>query len=199
MTSFFHGFFSLDHHVLRALFIVFPCHPLVNLIYVQFVFGIPTLLSGNLSSLSDCWKQRSVRHVFHAWLIIAFELEVSSFRLCCLMPGLCFFLSDQHLICTDHYYASATLLTATVWRSAYLPPRLFNHNKVVLWPACEGGARCNFHKRMCDRCGSLQKRGDVVAASQVMLRWKRDSPQKGCAQEWWSRDRNLRDRDQNLT
>jgi len=61
------------------------------------------------SSLSDCWKQCSVRHVFHAWLITAFGLEVSSFRLCCLMPGLCFFLSDQHLICTDNYYVSATL------------------------------------------------------------------------------------------
>jgi len=48
MTSFFHGFFSLDHHVLRALFIVFPRQPLVNLIYAQFVFGIPVLLSGNL-------------------------------------------------------------------------------------------------------------------------------------------------------
>jgi len=39
-----------------------------------------------------------------------------------------------------------------------------------------------FTKRMCDRCGSLQKGGDVVATSQLMLRWKCDSPQMGCAQ-----------------
>jgi len=40
----------------------------------------------------------------------------------------------------------------------------------------------NFSKRMCDRCSSLQKQGDVVATSQLMLRWKCDSPQMGCAQ-----------------
>jgi len=58
-----------------------------------------------------------------------------------------------------------------------------HHNKVVLWPECEGGARCNLHKEnLRDRCGSLQKRGDVVATSQLMLRWKCDSPQMGCAQ-----------------
>ena len=39
-----------------------------------------------------------------------------------------------------------------------------------------------FTKRMCDRCDSLQKGGDVVANSQLMLRWKCDSPQMGCAQ-----------------
>jgi len=69
-----------------------------------------------------------------------------------------------------------------VWSFAYFPPGLSNHNKVVLWPGCEGAARCNLHKRMCDRCSSLQKGGDVVATSQLMLRWKWDSPQMGCAQ-----------------
>jgi len=39
-----------------------------------------------------------------------------------------------------------------------------------------------FTKRMCDRCGYLQKGGDVVATSQLMLRWKCDSPQIGCVQ-----------------
>jgi len=39
-----------------------------------------------------------------------------------------------------------------------------------------------FTKRMCDWSGSLQKAGDVVATSQLMLRWKCDSPQMGCAQ-----------------
>jgi len=39
-----------------------------------------------------------------------------------------------------------------------------------------------FTKRMCNGCGSLQKGGDVVATSQLMLRWKCDSPQVGCAQ-----------------
>ena len=40
----------------------------------------------------------------------------------------------------------------------------------------------NFSKWMCDRCSSLQKGGDVVATSQLMLRWKCDSPEMGCAQ-----------------
>jgi len=39
-----------------------------------------------------------------------------------------------------------------------------------------------FTKRMCDSCGSLQKGGYVVATSQLMLRWKCDSPHTGCAQ-----------------
>ena len=30
---------------------------------------------------------------------------------------------------------------------AYLPTGLSNHYKVVLWPGCEGGARCNLHKK----------------------------------------------------
>ena len=38
-----------------------------------------------------------------------------------------------------------------------------------------------FTKSICDRCGSLQKGGDAVATSQLMLRWKCDSPQMGCA------------------
>jgi len=37
-------------------------------------------------------------------------------------------------------------------------------------------------KRMCSRCSSQQKGGDIVATSQLMLRWKCDSPQMGCAQ-----------------
>ena len=39
-----------------------------------------------------------------------------------------------------------------------------------------------FTKRMCDSCGSQQKGGDVIATSQLMSRWKCDSPQMGCAQ-----------------
>ena len=39
-----------------------------------------------------------------------------------------------------------------------------------------------FTKRMCDKCASLQKGGDVVATFQLMLRWKCNSPQMGCAQ-----------------
>jgi len=39
-----------------------------------------------------------------------------------------------------------------------------------------------FTKRMCDRCGSLQKGVDVVATSQLILLWKCDSPQMRCAQ-----------------
>ena len=43
------------------------------------------------------------------------------------------------------------------------------------------GAMCNFHKKMCDRCGPLQKGTNVVATSQLMLRWKCNSPQMRCA------------------
>jgi len=39
-----------------------------------------------------------------------------------------------------------------------------------------------FTKRMCDRCASLQKGGDVVATSQFMLRWQVRFTQMGCAQ-----------------
>ena len=38
-----------------------------------------------------------------------------------------------------------------------------------------------FTKRTCDRCGSLWKGGDVVAASPLVLRWMCDSARKGCA------------------
>jgi len=38
-----------------------------------------------------------------------------------------------------------------------------------------------FTKRMCDRCGSQQKGGEVVATSRLMLHWKSDSPQMGWA------------------
>jgi len=37
-----------------------------------------------------------------------------------------------------------------------------------------------FTKRTCDRCGSLQKGGDVVAISQLTLRWKCNSRWMGC-------------------
>ena len=39
-----------------------------------------------------------------------------------------------------------------------------------------------FTNRKCDRCCSLQTGGYVVVTSQLMLRWKCDSPQMGCAQ-----------------
>ena len=39
-----------------------------------------------------------------------------------------------------------------------------------------------FTKRTCDRCGSLQKGGNVIATSQLVLRWKCNSPQTRCAQ-----------------
>ena len=76
------------------------------------------------------------------------------------------------------------LLAATVWSFAHLLLGLSNHNNVVLWPRCEGGARCNLHKRNVayDRCCSLQKGRDVVATSQLTLRWKCDAPRTGCEQ-----------------
>jgi len=37
-------------------------------------------------------------------------------------------------------------------------------------------------QKMSDRCSLLQKGGDVVATSQLVLHWKCDSPQTGCVQ-----------------
>jgi len=54
MTSFFQAFFSLVRHVPCALFIVFPCQTLVDLIYTQFVLEFPIKLSGNFFSSPDC-------------------------------------------------------------------------------------------------------------------------------------------------
>jgi len=42
---------------------------------------------------------------------------------------------------------SLLLLGATVGSFAHLLLGLSNHNKVVLWPGCEGGARYNLHKK----------------------------------------------------
>jgi len=78
---------------------------------------------------------------------------------------------------------SLLLLAATVWSNLHAcrlgypitTKWYFDQDvKVVL------GA--TFTKRMWGRCGSLQKGGDVVATSQLMLRRKCDSPQMGCAQ-----------------
>ena len=55
---------------------------------------------------------------------------------------------------------------------AHLLLGLSNHNKVVLWPRFEGGARFNLHKKTCCMCGSLQKRGGVVGTFQLALYWK---------------------------
>ena len=77
---------------------------------------------------------------------------------------------------------SLLLLAATVWSFAYLLPGLSHHNKVVLSPGCEGGPMCNFHKKNVRWVRFTAKRRGVVATSQLMLRWKCDSPQMGCAQ-----------------
>jgi len=34
-----------------------------------------------------------------------------------------------------------------MWTFAHLPLGLSSHNKMVLWPGCEGGVRCNLHKK----------------------------------------------------
>ena len=39
------------------------------------------------------------------------------------------------------------LLAATVWSFKHMLLGLSNHNKVVLWTECEGGAKCNLHKK----------------------------------------------------
>jgi len=39
------------------------------------------------------------------------------------------------------------MLVATMWSFAHLPPGRTDRNKMVLWPGCEGRARCNLHKK----------------------------------------------------
>jgi len=73
------------------------------------------------------------------------------------------------------------LLAATVWSFEHLPLGLSDRNKTVLWPGCGGRAVWNLHKKTCDRCSSLWKGGDVVAASRLALRWMFDLPRTGCA------------------
>jgi len=47
----------------------------------------------------------------------------------------------------EHDVRSLLLLGATAWSFAHLLIGLSNHNKVVLGPGCEGGARYNLHKK----------------------------------------------------
>jgi len=47
-----------------------------------------------------------------------------------------------------HDVVSLLLIAATVWSFPRLLFGLSNHNKVGLWPGCEGGARCNLHKKI---------------------------------------------------
>jgi len=65
---------------------------------------------------------------------------------------------------------SLLLLAATVWSFARLLLGLSDRNEMMLWPGCDGRARCNLHKKKSDRCGSLWKRGDVVASFRLALR-----------------------------
>jgi len=39
------------------------------------------------------------------------------------------------------------LHASTLWCFAHLPLALSDHNKMVLWPGCEGCARCSLHKK----------------------------------------------------
>jgi len=76
---------------------------------------------------------------------------------------------------------SLLLLAATVWRFAHMPLGVLITTK---W-FCDQDVkvvRCEaFTKKMCDRCGSLQKGGDVVATFPVALRLVYGSPWEGCA------------------
>jgi len=42
---------------------------------------------------------------------------------------------------------SLLLLAATVRSFAHMPLRLSDRNKMVLWPGCEGRAKCSLHKK----------------------------------------------------
>jgi len=83
----------------------------------------------------------------------------------------------------EHDVGSLLFLAATVWYEALHTCRLGFPITIKWFDQDVKVVPCaTFTKRMCDRCGSLQKGGDVVATSQLMLRWKCNSPQTGCAQ-----------------
>jgi len=42
---------------------------------------------------------------------------------------------------------SLLLLAATVWSFAHLALMFSDRNKMVMWPECEGHARCSLHKK----------------------------------------------------
>ena len=48
---------------------------------------------------------------------------------------------------SDHGMWTLLLLAATVWSFAHMLLGLSDHNKMVLWPGCEGCARCRLHKK----------------------------------------------------
>jgi len=48
---------------------------------------------------------------------------------------------------SDRSVWSLLKLAATVWSFVHMPLGLSNLNKVVLWPGCEGRARCRLHKK----------------------------------------------------
>jgi len=48
---------------------------------------------------------------------------------------------------SDNIVQSLLLFAATVWIFMCWPLEPPDCNKMVLWPGCEGNARCNFHKK----------------------------------------------------
>ena len=64
------------------------------------------------------------------------------------------------------------MLVATVWRFAHLLLCLSIHNKVVLGPGYEDGARYNLHKKNVQYVRFIEKTKDVVATSRLALHWK---------------------------
>jgi len=78
---------------------------------------------------------------------------------------------------------SLLLLAAEVWSVATWAFRS-QQNGAVTTPWDDDDVKAMpdaaFTKRMCDRCGLLQKGRDVFATSQLTLRWMCDSPWTGC-------------------
>jgi len=73
------------------------------------------------------------------------------------------------------------LRAATVRSFAHLPLRIYDCNKMVLWPGCKGRARCRLHKKNVRSVQFVEKGGDVVATFLLSLRWMRGSPLMECA------------------
>jgi len=85
----------------------------------------------------------------HPWQLYCFNLLVGIALNVWFTTNVMCVKNDTHIYVarTSNDHGMWLLLAATVWNFAHLPLGLSDCNKMVLWPGCEGCARCNLHKK----------------------------------------------------
>ena len=85
----------------------------------------------------------------HPWQMYCFNLLVGVALNVWFTTNVMCVKNDTHIYVarTSNDHGMWLLLAATVWNFAHLPLGLSDCNKMVLWPGCEGCARCNLHKK----------------------------------------------------